>query len=92
MQLGSGLFQDACPAVEDLAYFFPLPSGTGPDPFWLGADLSGGVVSLGFRPLDAPGLGGVSGSFLIQPGSGGLGGSQGSSQASGGFLPLPPSG
>ena len=31
----------------------------------------------------------MSGSFLIQPGSGGLGGLQGSSQASGGFLPRP---
>ena len=38
--------------------------------------LGDGGVSPGFCPLDAPGPGGVSGSFLTQPGSGG-------------FLPLP---
>jgi hypothetical protein len=36
---------------------FPLPSGIGPDPFWLGAGLGGGGVSLGLsrsmRPASA---------------------------------------
>ena len=35
-QLGPGLFQDAGPAVEDLAQFFSLTSGVGSDSFELG--------------------------------------------------------